>query len=81
MRLSELLNETASHWISALEYKDETGDVIMRTKDGKQYEINDVPREVYDQWTVAQSAGTFYHQQIKDNYNIIWAYTKAQSSK
>lgn len=71
MRLSEVLNETTSHWIAALEYMEETGDVVMRTKDGHSYEVNDVPREVYEAWLKAPSAGTFFHQNIKDQYNII----------
>lgn len=65
------LYETTSHWIAALEYKEETGDIIMRTKSGRQYEVNDVPRDVYDAWAASGSAGTFFHQNIKDNYTII----------
>lgn len=71
MRASEILTEAESRWISALEYKEETGDVILRTKDGHNYEVNDVPREIYDAWLQSSSAGEFFHAHIKGEYNII----------
>lgn len=68
--LSEILNEVAvvSSWIEDLSYDDETGSVWMTTLSGGQYEIPEVPYEVFEEWINADSKGKHWWESIKGFY-------------
>ena len=70
MKEAEVLEETTSTWIDELIYNDSTESVSMKIKDGQRYTIDAFPKELYDDWIAAASAGSFYHANVKDVYTI-----------
>jgi hypothetical protein len=75
MLLRELiLPETPvnSSWISDLTLvKGRSGDVTMALGNGRRYSIKNVGKNMYAKWIVASSKGQFWHQNIKNNFQIV----------
>lgn len=57
-----------SSWIEDLTYDYENKSVIMTLLNGRQYTIEDVPEEIYQEWLSAYSKGKFWHSDIKGIY-------------
>lgn len=69
MKIIEIM-EAQSSWIAELLYDNDSQSVVLQTRSGKQYVIENVPRDIYDQWQSADSAGKFFHHNIKNQYTI-----------
>lgn len=60
----------SSSWIFDLTYSKEHGGVIMTLLSGRQYLINGVDEDTYQQWIAAASKGKFWHSDIVGNYAV-----------
>lgn len=72
MRAAELINEkqVLSAWISDLTYNRANRILTMRLSNGKSYSIPNVSRSVFERWIKSPSKGFFFHDIIKDNYQV-----------
>ena len=72
MRAAEILNEqpVQSAWISDLTYNEPNHVLTMRLSNGNTYSILDIDKDVYEQWLKAPSKGFFFHNNIKDTYQV-----------
>ena len=72
MRVAEILNEkpVESAWITDLIYNRPNRVLTMRLSDGKSYSIPNITRTVFERWAKSNSKGQFFHQYIKDTYNV-----------
>ena len=72
MRALEILNEKSveSAWITDLIYNRPNRRLTMRVSDGRTYSITGITRTTFEKWTKALSKGQFYHNFIKDRYQI-----------
>jgi hypothetical protein len=72
MRASEILNENPveSTWIVNLMYNRPNKVLTMRLSDGRAYSIPGITRGTFDQWIKSNSKGEFFHNRIRDIYNI-----------
>lgn len=70
MRYEHLIQEepVISSWISDLTYDD--GDVIMTLDSGREYQIQNVPLDVYESWMDFGSKGQFWHGYIRGMYQV-----------
>lgn len=73
MRLSEILLEkpVQSTWITNIAHNRSSKIITMKLSNGKVFSIPGVTRTTFEQWTRAPSKGSFFHQKIKNRYNII----------
>ena len=70
MKLSEVTEAPVeSSWITDITLADD-GSVTVALNDGKRYSVEGVGDAVYQQWMNAPSKGKFFHEQIKDNYEV-----------
>lgn len=58
-----------SSWITDITLADD-GSVTIALNDGKRYSVEGLGDAVYQQWIAAPSKGRFFHEQIKDNYQV-----------
>jgi hypothetical protein len=74
MRLTELNYKTGitlleefvnSSWIEELVYDEEMNGIWMRTLNGGEYFIPDVPKEEYEEWVSAPSKGKHWWSDVK----------------
>lgn len=72
MRAAEILNEkpVESAWISDLVYNRPNKVLTMRLSNGVSYSIPGITRAMFERWTKAPSKGFFFHQNIKDTYQV-----------
>jgi len=72
MRIAEFLIEkpVESAWISNLTHNRPNKVLTMRLSNGKYFTIPGITRTMFEKWTNAQSKGRFFHQFIKNRYNI-----------
>ncbi len=72
MRAEEILNEKAveSAWITDLVYNRPNKVLTMRISNGRAFSIPGITRNMFERWIKANSKGQFFHQYIKDNYDI-----------
>ena len=72
MRAFELLNEkpVQSTWISDLVHNRPNRTVTMRLSNGKSFSIPGITRAGFERWVNAPSKGTYFHNFIKNNYQI-----------
>jgi len=42
----------------------------MRLSNGRSFSITNITRAMFEKWIKSPSKGTFFHNQIKDSYNI-----------
>jgi hypothetical protein len=72
MRVSEIINEkqVMSAWISDLTYNRPNKVLTMRLSNGISYSIPGITRQMFDRWTKAPSKGIFFHNNIKDRYQV-----------
>ena len=72
MRAEEILNEkpVQSAWISDLTYNRPNKVLTMRLSNGISYSIPGVSRSTFEQWLKAPSKGFFFHEKIKDTYQV-----------
>lgn len=59
----------ASTMLNGVSYDSETSQLYVQFKNGSTWEYDDVPAEVADGLTAGGSAGSFFHNQIKDQYD------------
>lgn len=75
MRLRELTireDPVLSSWIANITLvKNRSGDVTMRLKNGNTYSVKRVGPELYQAWLTSGSKGQFWHNQIKNNYDVV----------
>lgn len=57
-----------STFIKYLEYNAQESQLTIGFTDGEEFTYKDVPIQVYQQFLEAPSAGKFFHEYIKDNY-------------
>jgi hypothetical protein len=67
----KILNEVAvnSSWIEDIEIEQDGSDVIMTLLSGRMYRLFNVPNDLYEMWTEADSPGKFWHDFIAGRYN------------
>jgi hypothetical protein len=72
MRAAEILNEkqVMSAWISDLVYNRPNRVLTMRLSNGISYSIPGITRTMFERWINAPSKGFFFHDNIKDNYQV-----------
>jgi hypothetical protein len=72
MRAAEILNEkqVMSAWISDLVYNRPNKVLTMRLSNGISYSIPGITRTMFERWIKAPSKGFFFHNNIKDNYQV-----------
>ena len=72
MRAAEILNEkpVESTWITDLVYNRPNRVLTMRLSNGVSYSIPGITRTMFERWTKAPSKGFFFHQNIKDTYQV-----------
>jgi hypothetical protein len=63
--------EPDSSWIAGVIYDRMENVLILKTKSDKLYKFDDVPADVVEAWSVAESAGSFFHENIKGTYHEI----------
>ena len=57
-----------SSFIAAIDYDDGSARLSVRLRDGKRYVFFLVPRQVYEDFLVAESKGTFLNTVVKPRY-------------
>jgi hypothetical protein len=57
--------------IARLNYNPETGVLMIEFRSGKNYSYTDVPYEVFNQMTSADSVGKFFNSTIRPNYKQV----------
>jgi len=72
MRAVEILNEkpVQSAWISDLTYNRPNRVLTMRLSNGVSYSIPNISRATFEQWLKSPSKGYFFHNKIKDIYQV-----------
>jgi len=72
MRLAELLLEkpVESSWITNLTHNRPNKVLTMALANGRTFSIPGITRITFERWTKSPSKGSFYHNFIKDNYQI-----------
>lgn len=70
---NNLLTEVAveSTWISSVSYNRPNKILTLVTNVGSTYKIANVPRSFFDKWKNSPSKGKFYHENVKDRFNLI----------
>lgn len=68
----DLITEKAvqSSWITDITYNRPNRVLTMRLSNGRTYSIPGIQRGMFDRWTASPSKGIFFHQQIKDRYQV-----------
>jgi|WetSurMetagenome_2_1015567.scaffolds.fasta_scaffold01476_30 hypothetical protein len=61
--------EPDSSWIEGVIYHPDEQVLILKTKSDKLYKYVNVPEKLFTDWVLAESAGHFYHENIKDKYD------------
>lgn len=70
MRYFHLFEEAVdSSWISDLDF--ENGNVIMTLLSGRRYRIRGIPEDTFEDWTISDSPGGFWHAYIRGIYSTI----------
>lgn len=70
MKIAEVTEApVVSSWITDITLADDDS-VTVALNDGKRYRVEAVGDAVYQQWLTAPSKGRFFHEQIKDNYEV-----------
>lgn len=59
-----------SAWISDLTYNRPNKVLTMRLSNGVSYSIPGISRQVFEQWLKSPSKGFFFHNNIKDTYQV-----------
>lgn len=72
MRATEILNEKSvlSSWITDLTYNRPNKVLTMRLANGISYSIANITRSLFNRWVNSSSKGFFFHQYIKNRYQI-----------
>jgi hypothetical protein len=72
MRAFELLNEkpVESAWITDLIYNRPNKVLTMRLSNGTSYSVPGITRTMFEKWVGTNSKGQFFHQYIKDRYQV-----------
>ena len=72
MKIAELLNEKRvdSAWITDIIYNRPNRIITMRLSNGNAYSIVGPSRRMFERWVNSPSKGSFFHSNIKKNYNI-----------
>jgi hypothetical protein len=72
MRAYEILNEKSveSAWITDLIYNRPNKVLTMRISNGRSFSIPGITRTMFERWLKSPSKGQFFHQYIKNTYNI-----------
>jgi len=71
-RINKVINEkpVQSAWISDLTYNRPNKVLTMRLSNGISYSIPNITRTTFEQWLKSPSKGFFFHNKIKDNYQV-----------
>lgn len=71
MKIEEISEDAVnSSWISEIHYHEENKIVTMLTSLGNQYEVHDVPENVYNEWLSSPSKGRYYNTKVRNNYEV-----------
>lgn len=74
MRIDEIIlteQSVISSWIAGLTMvKGRSGDVTMALGNGRRYLVKGVGSQLYQQWLAAPSKGTFWHENIRNQYRV-----------
>ncbi len=71
-RINKVINEkpVQSLWISDLTYNRPNRVLTMRLSNGISYSIPNISRATFEQWLRSPSKGHFFHDKIKDIYQV-----------
>lgn len=72
MKIIEILTEkpVQSSWITDLLYNRVNKTLTMRLSNGRSFSIPGMTRSMFEKWIKSPSKGRFYHDQIRDRYQI-----------
>jgi len=72
IRRPESLNEVAvaSTWITNLVYTRKTKTLTMALNNGRRYAIKGISRQSFERWKDSPSKGKYFHQHIRNTFNI-----------
>lgn len=74
MKINEIIIKEVpviSSWIANItRVKGPSRNITMTLGNGKKYSVKNVDNRVYRNWIRAPSKGQFWHQNIKNNYDI-----------
>jgi len=72
MKATEILNEKPvdSSWITDLVYNRPNKVVTMRLSNGRSFSIPGITRTTFEQWVKAGSKGRYFHDRVKDTYEV-----------
>jgi KTSC domain len=71
VRASQLREKKVqSTWITDLTYNRPNKILTMRLSNGVSYSIPGITRTTFEQWTKTPLKGTFFHDRIKDKFNV-----------
>ncbi len=72
MKALELLTEkpVQSAWITDLVYNRPNKVLTMKVSNGRAYSIKGITRTTFEQWVKSPSKGRFFHNRIKDSYQV-----------
>ena len=74
MKINEIIlfeQPVISSWISDLTLvKGRSGDVTMALGNGRRYLVKGIGSRLYTQWLNAASKGSFWHKNIRNQYQV-----------
>lgn len=72
MRAFEFLSEKVvqSSWITNLTYNRPNKTLTMQLSNGRSFSIPGVTRTTFERWVNSPSKGRFFHDKIKDTYQV-----------
>lgn len=72
MKLAEILIEkpVQSSWITDLVYNRPNKTLTMRLSNGRSFSIPGITRAMFEKWFKSPSKGRFFHDQIRDRYQV-----------
>lgn len=66
--MTEVFATRRSSFIGQVEFDKETDTLVVEFQDGKRFAYFNVTPSTYRNFTLAPSAGEFFHRHIKDRY-------------
>jgi hypothetical protein len=73
MKLHEALNEepVMSSWIADIALQNNNRDITMTLGNGIRYVVKGAGEAIYQGWMQAPSKGQFWHNSIRDTYQVV----------
>jgi hypothetical protein len=63
-----MMPAVSSSWITSIDRDDTTGDVTVRTRNGREYTYAGIDEATFQSWVQSPSPGGFFARHISDRY-------------